>query len=133
MIHVPVTGFYAAILSVLILFFAYRIVRLRRKHRVDVGAGESKDLEVAIRVHGNAIEYIPISLILLACYELNNGVFWVCHGFGAALLLGRLLHFQGFGLHRGISFGRFYGTALTWIVIIGLATLNILPSVMLWG
>lgn len=133
MIHLPVTGFYAAILSVLILFFAFRVVRLRRKHWVDIGSAEHSDLARAIRVHGNAAEYIPISLILLACYELNQGVFWVAHGFGALLVLARVMHFQGFGLHRGTSFGRIFGTALTWIVIIGLAVLNLLPAILLWS
>ncbi len=37
------------------------------------------ELQTAIRVHGNAIEYIPISLILLLLMEMNGAQVWMIH------------------------------------------------------
>lgn len=122
----PITGFYAALLGLLIIVLILRIVAKRWKHRIGVGDGGEKSLLLAIRAHGNAIETIPIALILLAALELNKGSAMTLHIFGATLLVGRLLH--AFGLSRSpkVSVGRFVGTVLTLTVILGLAVANLL-------
>ena len=38
---------------------------------------------------------------------------WI-HGLCGALVLGRLIHALGLSKNPGVSFGRFYGTGLTW-------------------
>lgn len=115
LIYTPV---YAALLGLFILILALKVVILRRKKRIGI---ESKgDLELAqkIRVHGNTVEYVPIALLLMAFVELAGaGLYWV-NASGLCLILGRILHAYGLGRYVGISFGRFYGTFLTWIVII---------------
>lgn len=120
----PVTSLYAALAGLLVILLAYRVVRLRRGERVGQGDGGNKKLGRAIAVHRNAIEYLPIALVLLLIYEINGGHQWLLHAFGASLIVARLLHAWGLGRHSGRSFGRVAGTALTWLVILGLAGIN---------
>lgn len=114
----PVTGIYAALLAMLAIVLATRVVLLRRGLRVGLGTGGHDALARAIRAHGNLVEYAPLALLLLLIIESGGGNRWLVHGLGASLLLGRLLHAWGLSGHAGKSFGRFYGTGLTWLVII---------------
>lgn len=119
--HAPVAALYAGLLALLLIALASRIPLLRRKHRVGIGSGGQPDLALAARVHGNATEYVPIALILLLLAELNGLPAWSLHIAGSSLLLARIVHAAGLGRHAGYSFGRFAGTALTWLVIVALA------------
>ncbi len=49
-------------------------------------------LELAIRAHGNACEYVPVALILLGLSEGMGAPGWVLHILGLMLVAGRLLH-----------------------------------------
>ncbi len=120
-----ITGFYASLLTLIILWLCYQVVAFRRSQRVEIGDGGNEVGIRRIRAQQNAVEYIPVCLILMAVYELNNGNMYLLHGLGIALVIGRLLHPMGFVAKKGVSFGRFYGTALTWLVMLLLAGLNI--------
>lgn len=124
MVIAPLSALYACLAGVLVILLAYQVVRLRRRERVGRGDGGNKNLGRAIAVHRNAIEYLPIALVLLLIYEINGGQRWLLHAFGASLIVARLLHAWGLGRYGGESFGRFTGTALTWLVILGLAGMN---------
>ena len=50
-------------------------------------------------MHGNAAEYGPLILLLMALCEMQATSAYVIHGFGIALIVGRLLH--AFGLAPG--------------------------------
>ena len=123
MLHI--TGLYASILGFLIIFLAYRVVNFRKTKRVGIGDNGDKLGMRAIRVHANATEYIPILIILMAIYELNGGAVLVLHIIGIISVFARILHAFGLSGSSGISFGRFYGTAITWVSIVGLSCLNI--------
>ncbi len=129
---VPVTSLYAALLGLLILFLAYRIVRIRKTRKIGLGTGGDKELEHAMRVHSNAVEYIPIALLLIGLLEINDTPRWAIHALGGSLLLARVWHLQGFGSSAGVSTGRFVGTALTWAVIL-LASLANIVHYALWA
>lgn len=117
------TGLYAALLALLAIALAYRVVGLRRNLRVGLGTGGHQELERAIRAHGNHMEYSPLALVLMLILETTGASYGLLHGLGVALLTGRLLHAWGLSSAGGISFGRFYGTALTWLSIIAAALL----------
>lgn len=87
-----ITALYASFCALLIVKLSMNVVALRRKHHVALGDGGHADLQAAIRIHGNAIEYIPISLILMALLELSGGPWWLLHPAGIALLTSRILH-----------------------------------------
>jgi len=114
---VKVTAFWTALLALLILGLMLRVVVLRLTRRVGIGDGGDKELAKAIRVHGNAIETVPIALLLMAGYELGGGLPWLLHAGGAALLLGRLAHAFGLSRTSGTSPGRLLGS-LAWAAVV---------------
>ncbi|MDX1569569.1 MAG: MAPEG family protein [Xanthomonadales bacterium] len=122
---VPVTGIYAGLLAILIIGLAGRVVGLRRSRRVGFGDGEDRALAQAIRVHANAIENVPLALLLLLLLELNGAAPLLLHVLGSSLVVSRLLHAWGLTQTRGTSFGRFYGTLVSWLVTLGAALCNI--------
>jgi uncharacterized membrane protein YecN with MAPEG domain len=72
-------------------------------------------------VHANFVEYVPLALVLMLLAELNGVNGAALHGAGILLLASRGLHAFGLGRSSGRSFGRFYGTAGTWLVLLGLS------------
>lgn len=88
----PVTALYAGLMGLWLVWLGYVVVRRRRRHDVSVGDGGVRELELAVRAHGNACEYVPIALILLALAEGLDAPGWVLHLLGLMLVAGRLLH-----------------------------------------
>ncbi|MEO6263573.1 MAG: MAPEG family protein [Luteimonas sp.] len=116
-----ITLLFASLHVLLLLALLARISRHRHQHRIGIGDGGDALLVRKIRVHGNFIENAPFALLLLALLELGglaHAWLWVL---GAALLLGRTMHAVGFSRSGGKSFGRFYGTALTWLALLAMA------------
>ena len=120
-----ITGFYASLLGILYIGLAINIIRLRKKFKVGINDGGNKDLAKAIRVHGNFSEYVPVALILFACYELNHASVIMLHALGAALVVGRALHVIGLSKTIGVSMQRQVGMLSTFFVILILAFENI--------
>lgn len=69
-----VSALYAVLGALLLVKFSFDVVRLRTQYHVGYGDGGFSELQVAIRVHGNAVEYVPIGLILLLFMEMNSWV-----------------------------------------------------------
>jgi uncharacterized protein len=107
------TAPYFTAIGLLTILHAGAIVRLRRKHRVGLGDGGIPELETAIRIFGNHIEYAPLGLILLIALEFVQATPWYMHAVGTSLLLGRVLHAHGLRKSRGVSAGRTAGMILT--------------------
>jgi uncharacterized membrane protein YecN with MAPEG domain len=112
------TGLYAGVLALVYLALVYRVVARRQRYRVDIGDGGHADLARAIRTHGNFAEYVPFALLLLLIVELQGFGGYVIHLLGALLVLSRVAHIQGFGLHQGTSPGRAVGLLGTFVVIL---------------
>ncbi|MGZ8239642.1 MAG: MAPEG family protein, partial [Methylobacter sp.] len=90
-----ITAIYASLSALLIVRLSLSVIKLRRKNRVSVGDGGNEALQLAIRAHSNAVEYIPIALMLLLMLELNGAPKILIHILGATLLTGRILHAMG--------------------------------------
>ncbi|MGP1954567.1 MAG: MAPEG family protein, partial [Arsenophonus sp. NC-QC1-MAG3] len=61
------------VFSALILFkLSLEVIKLRTQYQVTYGDGGFYELQTAIRVHSNAIEYIPISMLSLLMMEMNG-------------------------------------------------------------
>ena len=61
---------------------------------------------------------MPLGLLVVLLLELNQAPVWAVHLAGAGLIVGRLLHAWGLSRHKGVSFGRFTGTVVTWLVLV---------------
>lgn len=121
----PATSLYAALLGLLVLYLAFRVVKLRRAQKVGLGDGGDEQVAHAMRVMANFTEYVPLAIILIGLLELNSTPRWMIHTYGAALVFARLYHLQGFGSNTGVSRGRYFGTLITWIVIVLAALTNV--------
>ncbi|MGB5519350.1 MAG: MAPEG family protein [Gammaproteobacteria bacterium] len=114
---------YAVISVVLIIYLSFEVIKTRRKHQISVGDGNNEELQTAQGAQSNAIEYIPISLLLLFYLEYNGASNWVIHLAGITLIIGRIIHAHGL-LKRSLS-RRVLGMQITIYVLIGLCLLNI--------
>lgn len=112
---VPVTALYGAIHGVFNVLLAANVSRVRGKSQTFLGNGDSNELLLAIRRHGNHAEYVALFLVLLACAELSGGAARVLYGVGALFTLARVLHVVGVGFTPSPL--RIFGTLFTWISI----------------
>ena len=126
----PVTGIYSAACVLLILVLAFRVVQARLRHRVGIGDAGHADLALRVRVHANAVEYVPLALLLILMLELGGtSALWI-HALGGVLVFARLAHALGLSTSSGTSPGRFVGTLLTWGVL--LVSSGMLLFAVLW-
>jgi len=117
-----ISALYAGLAGLMLLFLSWRVTRFRRIDKVGIGDGGNKQLALAIRVQANFVEYAFPILLLILVLELNGFSAKKIHALGMALIAARLLHALGLSQSGGYSFGRFWGTLLTWTVL-GLAAL----------
>lgn len=120
-----ITLLYAGLCTLLVLYLAGRVIVGRRGKKVGIGDGGDHELQRRIRVHANAIEYLPLALLLLGGMELNGYPDPVIHAFGATLLVSRVLHAWGLSRHSGVSRGRFIGTLFTLLLMVAMALLAV--------
>jgi len=119
--NAPVTALYAGLAGLLLLALAGLVVRARWRYQTRLGVGTEPGMERAVRVHGNFTEYVPLALLLMLLGELNGLPAALLHAAGIVLLASRVLHASGLGRTSGRSFGRFWGTAGTWLVLLVLS------------
>ena len=120
LVSLPITALYAALSGFLVIALAANVVRYRLGKKVSLGDGGHKEVNRAIRAHGNTVEYIPLALILMALLELNGGSDTALHLYGILLVGGRLLY--GYGLlvpKSSANLPRQLGVVTSWLVILG--------------
>jgi uncharacterized membrane protein YecN with MAPEG domain len=118
-----ITGIYAALGTLLVLILALRVSAIRHGKRVEFGDGGDQGVLRRIRAHANAIENLPLALLLLLLLELNQTQPLLLHVCGCVLIAGRVLHALGMSVSSGGQFGRFTGTLLTWGVMMVMSVL----------
>ena len=116
-----ITLFYAGLCTILVVFLAVRVVRWRFRHKIGMGDGGDRNLLMRVRAHANAVEYMPLALILLGGMELNGYSNNLIHGFGSILLVSRAAHAWGLSHSSGTSRGRFMGSLFTWLLMLAMA------------
>jgi uncharacterized membrane protein YecN with MAPEG domain len=121
----PLTGLYAGLLALLLLVLGSRVSLMRSKLRVGMGHGDDVQLARAIRVHGNAVEWILPMLLLFLVAELDGANRVFLHVCGVTFVLARVAHARGVSRTSKESPGRFWGMAGTWLVISALALWDI--------
>jgi uncharacterized membrane protein YecN with MAPEG domain len=121
-----VTTTIACLLSLFFVRLTFNVINLRRKLKVSLGTGGHDSLERAIRAHGNFAEYVPMSLLLLACLEFNSAPGLLVWALGIALLAGRVVHAIGINApSKGASMNRVRGMVVTLSTLMALAFCNL--------
>ena len=111
-----VTPLYAGLLGLWFLVLSARVVQ-RRQDGITLGDGGDPRMLRLIRGHANFAEYVPLILLLMALLELGHTSTHVLHALGIGLLMARLLHGFALSFTQHYRFGRFYGAALTFLVL----------------
>ncbi|KCZ97941.1 hypothetical protein HPO_12783 [Hyphomonas polymorpha PS728] len=104
---------YSGVNILILLFLSFRVVGRRRSAQVSLGTGGDPDLEVRVRAHGNASEYIPATMLGLFIAASLGAPLWGVHAIGGVFTFGRVLH--GIGLSGNIMAPRALGMVLTWL------------------
>ncbi len=125
------TAVYYLFLSViLVLYLSFLIIKQRKKHLVSVGSGGHDEIKYLMRAHGNALEYLPLFLIMLCVYDANDAPAWAVHLFGMMMMVGRVLHAIAFVKYQSMALKiRFWGMILTFLSLILVAIANIIAVI----
>jgi uncharacterized membrane protein YecN with MAPEG domain len=123
--QLTVTAIYAGVLALIILALGINVTLNRIKLRISLGDGGNPQMLRMIRLHANAVEYIPIALLLMAIYEINGGSHAGLHIIGIALVAARLLQTGAMWSSDIAGAGRKIGQAVTTLSIAALALLNL--------
>ncbi|UAA40462.1 MAPEG family protein [Paraneptunicella aestuarii] len=115
---------YAVLSTALIIWLSANVINLRQKHQIALGDGGNAELQAARTAHANAIEYIPIALLMLFALEYNHGHLLLIHGCGIAFMLGRVIHARSI-LSASLK-KRKQGMVLTFLSLMALSALNLI-------
>ena len=92
----------------LMAFLKMNCGRVRVGQKVDFGEGGNDAVSRAMRVQGNAVEDIPITLVGLVGLAALSAPTALLHTLGAVLTIARVLHAIGLGGNVGMA--RLFGT-----------------------
>ena len=113
-----VTLTYAGLLSFWFLVLGYRVVQMRGPGGPSLGDGGNPAIQRRIRAHANFAEYVPFILLMIGFLEVSHLNSYVLHGLGLTLLVARLLHGYALSFTESFKFGRFWGAALSFLLLV---------------
>jgi uncharacterized membrane protein YecN with MAPEG domain len=114
---VIITPIYAGLLALWFFVLSYRVIRLRHQG-TSLGDGGNPELLRRVRAHGNFSEYVPFILLMIGMLELGHFPAILLHVLGITLVVARLLHGYALSFRESFGFGRFWGTALTFVLLL---------------
>lgn len=118
-----ITLFYTGLLTLLVVFLSARVIVLRNKYKVAIGDGGNTDLQLAIRAQGNALEYLPLALLLIFMIEAAGLSTLIIQFLCLVLLIGRLVH--AYAIPAKNLRLRVAGMMLTFLVLLAAAGIAI--------
>jgi uncharacterized protein len=114
-----ITMLYAGLLSLWFVVLSAKVIQGRSgADGVGLGDGGKPKMLRVIRGHANFAEYVPLILLMIAMLEYSGASRWLVHVLGATLLVARLLHGYALSFTDKNVFGRFWGTALTLLLLV---------------
>lgn len=113
---IQTTLIYAGVLGLLLVILSFNV--MQNWVRV-TGEGQQtdRDMRRAERVLSSFVEYVPMTLILLAMIELKGTPPLILHVLGGSLVLARVLHAYGSNDVAGSGALRFLGSQLTFLIL----------------
>ncbi|MEM9530138.1 MAG: MAPEG family protein [Pseudomonadota bacterium] len=112
-----ITILYAGILGVLSLVLASIAGNMRGKKQISVGDGGDQEMLLAMRRHGNFVEYVPLALVLIWMLETQGVSPTAIHSLGIALVVTRAVHAFGLKADTLSNPARFIGAAGTALTV----------------
>ena len=106
-------GIYIAILVLGVLPLLFNVIRFRIKHRVLLGDEGHTLLKRAVRAHGNYVETVPFTLVLLLTLAQTGAAPLAIHLTGISIIVGRILHAIGLLRTDKPALERGFGMLLT--------------------
>lgn len=123
-----VTGFYAALFTLMLVWLSARVIKRRKALKVAHGTAGDDQLERRRNAHSNFVEYVPLALVLMATAEASNTSIIILHTIGIALLIGRFVHAVGMTSEPESLKFRQIGMVLTFLSLLALAAINLLRA-----
>jgi len=114
----PITPLFAAIFAIIYVVLSFGVIKHRFAKQVSLGDGQDKQLQTAIRAHGNFAEYVPFALLLMWFLEIVAYEFTLVLILGTALLVARLAHVVGLRDPKKYIVLRQLGTMATFAVLL---------------
>ncbi len=121
---IAVVGLYAGLNTLILLWIAMSTGQLRAKHKVSIGDGGILHLTRILRGHANAMENVPMAIILMFVMAGLNTPIFVLHGFGIVLTFGRFFHAMHFIKEDAPGWQRAVG-ATSSMLVLGLGALGV--------
>ena len=128
---VAATAFYASLNAFILLWLTGATGRARGRYKVSIGDGGQPYLIRVMRGHANAIEAIPVFLVMLALAALLGAPLMAIHGLGIPFTIGRVLHAWHFIQEDAPRWQRGAGFGLSFLAFLLLALGLLAHSVML--
>jgi uncharacterized membrane protein YecN with MAPEG domain len=113
------SAIYIAINILLLCYLSFRVIGRRQSAKVSLGTGGDSELEIRTRAHGNAVEYIPVTMLGLFAMATLGAPVLAIHAVGGVFTAGRILH--AIGLSATVMPARAGGMVLTWLGMLGAA------------
>ena len=88
----PVTVVTASALVLLLSALSVNVSRLRLRYRISFSNGPHKDLEAAVRAHGNTLEQVPVFVLLVLLTEWQSAPAPWLGAVALAFVVARLLY-----------------------------------------
>jgi uncharacterized membrane protein YecN with MAPEG domain len=123
-------GLYAGLNALILLWLTMATALVRRRHMVVIGDGGVAHLRRTMRGHANAIENIPVMLVLLGFAAALGAPVLAIHLLSAAFTVGRTLHAWHFSHAEAAQWQRATGFGLS-VLTLGAATLGVLGHALL--
>jgi uncharacterized membrane protein YecN with MAPEG domain len=118
--NVPtITLLYGGLTSLLLALLGLNVSLARVSSGAGLHSQVDAEMHRRIRSHGNAAEWVPISVLLLLVLELSGAPSLPLHALGGSVFAGRLLH-AGAVLGKK-KLGSVIGATLTYVATISMS------------
>ena len=112
------TALYAGILGLMAIVLGFLPGSIRGRKKISIGDGGDPGLLLAMRRHGNFVEWVPLTLIVIALLELGGVGAGAIHGLGASLVVCRIAHASALKADTIEGIGRLIGAGGSTLVLL---------------
>ena len=113
-----ITSLFAAVFAIILVPLSVQVGLKRISTKINFGDEGDADLKRRRAAQSNYVQYVPITLLLLALCELAGASETVLYSIGGLLLVGRTLHAWCLLATPGVGLSRAAGMILTFTSIL---------------